>query len=114
MAILMWLLGGTFLSNLAVGLIAVAISSSGAYIKGRMDCANAAEVAALHAQVAHYKKQIEIREWLDSVGNDLSKESADADTHNTQVDEAIKDAITNAPTVDGCATADFLDRLRYR
>lgn len=112
MPILAWFFGGSFLANIAIGAFAIFLSSGAAYIKGRSDCANAAEVASLHAQVKSLNRQIEIRDWLDEVSGQQAMQEALANQHNVKVDEGVKDVIDKAPLISDCAPASFFDRLR--
>lgn len=112
MPILLWLFGGSFLANIAIGVVAAALAGGAGYIKGRMDCANAAQVAALHSQVKQLTRQLEDRDWLDEFSRELALDAADLDQKNLVTDRVVKDEIDRAPTVDGCATPAFLDRVR--
>lgn len=110
---LKWLFGGSLLSTVALIAATGAFGTVGGYIKGRLDCATASQLATLRSENAGLKRQLEDRDWLDEFSREQAAESAKIEDKNTVTDRVVQDAIDRAPIVDNCATADFLDRLRH-
>lgn len=84
---------------------------SGAYVKGRMDCAANYEVASLRAQLAQQTKEIEQLQEAMSLGEELSKVFTELENKNDELEKG-------QPSVgagDSCADPGFLrwlDTLR--